>query len=213
MRDVTLYFDEQIVNMRSGLARGYSVPRVSVVGRDKTIEPYVTGDGTNPLYIPFTQMPSSIPTADQEAMRAEASAVIRDLVAPAYARLHAMIRDEYLVKARTTLAATAMPEGEAFYQAQIEKHTTLTLTPQQIHEIGLREVARIQAEMEATKDKANFKGTMAEFFTFLRTDPQFYAKTPRELLSYSAYVAKKADDKLDRKSTRLNSSHLGISYA
>ena len=89
-----------------------------------------------------------------------------------------------------------MPDGEAFYQAQIEKHTTLTLTPQQIHDIGLKEVARIEAEMRATKDKAGFKGTMAEFFTFLRTDPQFYAKTPRELLSYSAYVAKKADDKL-----------------
>ena len=124
--------------------------------------------------------------------------MIRDVVAPAYARLLTMIRDEYLTKARTTLAATAMPDGQAFYQAQIEKHTTLTLTPQQIHDIGLKEVARIQAEMEATKNKANFKGTMAEFFTFLRTDPQFYAKTPRELLSYSAYVAKKADGKLER---------------
>ena len=78
----------------------------------------------------------------------------------------------------------------------IEKHTTLTLTAKQIHDIGLKEVARIQAEMEATKQKANFKGTMAEFFNFLRTDPQFYAKTPRELLAYSAYVAKKADWKL-----------------
>ena len=75
-----------------------------------------------------------------------------------------MIREEYLVKARTTLAARAMPDGEAFYQAQIEKHTTLTLTPQQIHDIGLKEVARLEAEMRATKDKANFKGTMAEFF-------------------------------------------------
>ena len=78
-----------------------------------------------------------------------------------------------------------MPDGEAFYQAQIEKHTTLTLTPQQIHDIGLKEVARIEAEMRATKDKAKFKGTMAEFFTFMRTDPQFYAKTPRELLVVS----------------------------
>ena len=137
-----------------------------------------------------------MPAADQDALRAEAATVIRDIVAPAYARLLTMIREEYLVKARTTLAARAMPDGEAFYQAQIEKHTTLTLTPQQIHDIGLKEVARIEAEMRATKDKANFKGTMAEFFTFLRTDPQFYAKTPRELLSYSAYVAKKADDKL-----------------
>ena len=191
------YFDEQIVNMRAGLARGYTVPRVSVLGRDRSIEPYVKGDASNPLYAPFNQMPASMPQADQDALRAEAATVIRDIVAPAYTRLLTMIREEYLVKARTTLAARAMPDGEAFYLAQIEKHTTLTLTPQQIHDIGLKEVARIEAEMRATKDKANFNGTMAEFFTFLRTDPQFYAKTPRELLSYSAYVAKKADDKLE----------------
>ena len=196
LRDVPRYFDEQMVNMRAGLARGYSVPRVSVVGRDQTIEPYVKGDTTNPLYAPFAQMPAAIPPAEQEAMRAEAATVIRDVVAPAYARLLTMMRDEYLPKARTTLGASAMPDGDGFYQAQIEKHTTLTLTAKQIHDIGLKEVARIQAEMEATKQKANFTGTMAEFFKFLRTDPQFYAKTPRELLSYSAYVAKKADWKL-----------------
>jgi len=196
LRDVPRYFDEEIANMRAGLARGYSVPRVAVLGRDRTIEPYVKGDAGNPLYAPFTQIPASIPAADQAALRAEAATVIRDIVAPAYTRLLTMIREEYLAKARTTLAARAMPDGEAFYQAQIEKHTTLTLTPQQIHDIGLKEVARLETEMRATKDKANFTGTMAEFFTFLRTDPQFYARTPRELLSYSAYVAKKADDKL-----------------
>jgi uncharacterized protein (DUF885 family) len=196
LRDVPRYFDEQIANMRAGLARGYSVPRVAVLGRDKTIEPYVKADSTNPLYAPFADMPASLAPAEQDALRAEAAAVMRDTIVPAYSKLLAMMREEYLKRTRTTLAAAALPDGEAFYQAQIEKHTTLTLTPQQIHDIGLKEVARIGAEMVAVKDKAKFKGTMAEFFKFLRTDPQFYAKTPRELLSYSAYVAKKADDKL-----------------
>jgi uncharacterized protein (DUF885 family) len=197
LRDVPRYFDEQIANMRAGLARGFSVPRVPTIGRDKTIEPYVKADASNPLYAPFAQMPSSIPASDQAALRTEADTVIRTIVAPAYERLLTMFRNEYIAKTRTTLAATAMPDGDAYYQAMIEKHTTLTLTPKQIHEIGLKEVARIEAEMQATKEKAGFKGTMAEFFQFLRTDPQFYAKTPRELLSYSAYVAKKADWKLD----------------
>ena len=84
LRDVPRYFDEQIANMRAGLARGFTVPRVSVVGRDKTIEPYVKGDLANPLYAPFTQMPSTIPAAEQAAMRNEAATVIRDVVAPAY---------------------------------------------------------------------------------------------------------------------------------
>jgi uncharacterized protein (DUF885 family) len=196
LRDVPRYFDEQIANMRAGLARGFTIPRVSVVGRDKTIEPYVSGDSTNPLYLPFTQMPSSIPAEQQAAFRAEAATVVRDIVAPAYARLLAMIRTEYLPKARTTLAATAMPNGAAYYQAMIEKFTTLELTPQQIHDMGRAEVARIRAEMDSTMRRAGFKGTLQEFFTFLRTDPRFFAKTPRELLSYSAYVSKKADYKL-----------------
>jgi uncharacterized protein (DUF885 family) len=194
--DVPRYFDEQIANMRAGLARGYTVPRVSVIGRDQTIEPYVKRDTSNPLYAPFADMPAGIPAADQQALRTEATALISDIVAPAYEKLLTMIRQEYLEKARRSLGAKELPDGEKFYQAQILKHTTLNLTPKEIHDIGLKEVARIEAEMRATKDRAKFKGTMAEFFTFLRNDPQFYAKTPRELLSYSAYVSKKADDKL-----------------
>jgi uncharacterized protein (DUF885 family) len=158
----------------------------------------VRADTTNPLYAAFTQMPGSITAAEQRELRAEAQTVIRDVVAPAYGRLLTMIRSEYLPRTRTTLAATALPDGDAFYQAMIEKFTTLTLTARQIHEMGLVEVARLEAEMEATKQRAGFSGTMAEFFTFLRTDPQFYAKTPRELLSYSAYISKKADGKLSQ---------------
>ena len=196
LRDVPRYFDEQIVNMRAGLARGFTVPRVSVVGRDRTIEPYTRSDTTNPLYTPFINMPTTISAADQAAMRAEVRTLLRDVVAPAYVRLLTMMRQEYLPKARTTIGASTLPDGPVYYKAMIEKFTTLDLTAQQIHDIGLREVARIRAEMEATKQRARFAGTMAEFFTFLRTDPQFYAKTPRELLSYSAYVSKKADWKL-----------------
>ncbi|ODT02343.1 MAG: hypothetical protein ABS52_14080 [Gemmatimonadetes bacterium SCN 70-22] len=196
LRDVPRHFDEQVTNMRAGLARGFTVPRVAVEGRDKTIEPYVKGDTTNPLYLPFLQMPASIPADQQAALRAEAMGVVRDVVAPAYARLLAMIRNEYLPRARTTLAATAMPDGAAYYQAMIEKFTTLRLTPQQIHEQGLAEVARIREEMTSTMRRAGFTGSLQEFMTFLRTDPQFYARTPRELLSYSAYVSKKADYKL-----------------
>jgi uncharacterized protein (DUF885 family) len=196
LRDVPRHFDEQTVNMRAGLARGFTVPRVSVVGRDATIEPYTKTDATNPLFVPFTMMPANIPAADQEALRAEATTVIRDIVAPAYVQLLAFIRNEYLPKARTTLAAVKTPDGEAYYQAMIEKFTTLKLTAKEIHEIGLKEVARIEAEMAATKERAGFKGSMAEFFHFLRTDPQFYAKTPKELLAFSAYVVKKADLKL-----------------
>ncbi|MFC7499401.1 DUF885 domain-containing protein [Enterovirga sp. GCM10030262] len=196
LRDVPRYFGEHTANMRAGLARGFTVPRVSVTGRDKTIEPYVAADESNPLYAPFTKMPPSIPAADQARLQAEAKAVIAGEVAPAYAELLTFIRDEYLPKARTEIGASTLPDGNAYYQAMIEKFTTLKLTPEEIHQIGLGEVARIRAEMEATKEEAGFDGSLAEFMHFLRTDPQFYAKTPHELLANAAYWVKKADLKL-----------------
>jgi uncharacterized protein (DUF885 family) len=196
LRDVPRYFDEQIVNMRVGLARGFTVPKVSVTGRDRTIEPYLKADDTNPLYLPFATLPPSIPSDEQEKMRAEARSVIAERVVPAYSQLLDFIRKEYLVKARTTLAAEKLPDGKAYYQAMIRKFTTLDLTAQQIHEIGLGEVARIKALMQTTMQKTGFRGTLPEFMTSLRTDPQFYAKTPHELLANATYVLKKVDGKL-----------------
>ena len=196
LRDIPRYFDEHIANMRAGLKRGFSIPKVTLTGRDKTIEPYLKADETNPLYAPLAAMPSNIPADEQARLKAEASALIRDRAVPAYAKLLAMIRTEYMTKARSTTGASELPNGRAYYQAMVKGFTTLDLTPKQIHEIGLKEVARIRAEMETTMRKAGFKGSLAEFMTFLRTDPQFYAKTPRELLSYSAYVSKKADGKM-----------------
>ncbi|WP_336959988.1 DUF885 domain-containing protein [Sphingobium aquiterrae] len=196
MRDVPRYFDEQIANMRAGLKRGFSVPRVVVTGRDKTIEPYVATGQDNPFYTPFQAMPATIPADQQAALKAEGDRAIQQAVIPAYAKLLAFIQNEYMKQARTTLAAETEPDGKAYYQAEIEAFTTLSLTAEQIHQIGLKEVARISAEMEATKAQTGFQGDMPAFLKFLRTDPQFYPKTPRELLGFSSYVAKRADGKL-----------------
>lgn len=196
MRDIPRYFDEQIANMRAGLKRGYTVPRVSIENRDKTIEPFTATGAANPFYKAFDQMPGTVPDAQKQAMQAEAQTVIRDQVAPAYAKLLKFMREEYMPRARKTIDAYSLPDGKAFYQDRIREFTTLDLTPQQIHEIGLKEVARIDADMRATMKDAGFQGTFESFLNFLRTDPQFYAKTPKELLSLSAYVVKKMDGKL-----------------
>lgn len=198
LRDIPRYFDEQIANMRAGLVRGFSVPRVTLTGRDKTIEPFTAGGPDNPLYDPMKAMPASIPAAEQAQLQAEAKSVIEQIDTPAYVKLLAFIRDDYMKQARTTLAAEAEPDGKAFYQSQIKEYTTLDMTPEQIHELGLKEVARISAEMEAVKAKTGFKGTMPEFLEFLRTDPRFYPKTPGELLGFSSYVAKRVDGKLGK---------------
>jgi uncharacterized protein (DUF885 family) len=197
MRDIPRYFDEQIANMKAGVARGFTVPREALSGRDATIAAFTEVDpARNGFYEAFATMPSSIPAEQQEALRAEARQVITQSVAPAYQKLLAYYRDEYLPKARKTIAAEALPDGKAYYQAQIKEFTTTDLTAEQIHQIGLSEVARISAEMEKVKDQSGFKGDMPAFLKFLRTDPQFYAKTPDELLGVSAYVAKRVDGKL-----------------
>ncbi|WP_420142505.1 DUF885 domain-containing protein [Sphingomonas sp.] len=196
IRDIPRFFDEQTANMRAGLKRGFSVPRVVVTGRDKTIEPYLQAGDANPLSGPFKAFPVAIPAAEQARLKAAGEQAIAQAAVPAYTKLLSFIRNEYMKQARTTLAAEKEPDGKAFYQAEIEAFTTLDLTAEQIHAIGLKEVARIRAEMEQVKAQTGFQGDMPAFLKFLRTDPRFYPKTPRELLSFSAYVAKRVDGKL-----------------
>ena len=197
LRDVPRYFDENMANMRTGLARGYSVPRVTLTGRDSTIEPFTAEGEDNPLFAPFQRMPTTIPQAVQAQLRAEGLAAMREAAIPAYRRLLAMFRGEYMQRARTSLGASEMPDGQAYYQAMIRKFTTLEITPREIHDTGLREVARIRAEMEQVMRRANFTGTFAEFIHFLRTDPQFYARTPAELLGAASYVVMRANGQLN----------------
>jgi uncharacterized protein (DUF885 family) len=205
LNDMPRYFREQTANMRSGLKRGFSVPRVTLNGRDKSIADIVEASDPekNPFYQPFLDMPSTIPAAQQAELRAEARKAILESVIPAHRELLAFMREEYLPKTRTTLAAEALPDGKAFYRQQIREYTTLDLSPEEIHRIGLDEVARIHAEMQTAMQATGFKGTFAEFLTFLRTDPRFYAKTPEELLYKAAWISKKVDGKASRYFGRL----------
>lgn len=196
MQDIPQHFREQIANMRAGLARGYSVPRVTIQGRDRTLEAFTVDGPGNPFAAAFAAMPTNMPEAVREELQAESARLLRDQVVPAYVALLAFLREEYMPAARTSISARDLPDGAAFYRSQIREYTTLDLTPEQIHRIGLDEVARISAEMRQTMLRAGFEGSFEEFLAFLRNDPQFYAKTPRELLSYTTYVAKRVDGKL-----------------
>lgn len=197
---IPAYFDQQIANMRLGLARGFSVPRDVLKGRDVSIAAVAElKDPTqSSFYAPFKQMPASIPAEQAQAMQGRALQRIRDEVIPAYAKLLAFFRNDYVPQARATLAAEALPDGKAFYHQQIHEYTTLDLSPDAIHRIGLDEVAKIHAQMLTVMTDTGFKGSFAEFLQFLRSDPQFYAKTPDELLMRSAWVAKQVDGKMAR---------------
>ena len=196
MRDVPRYFGEQIANMRAGLRRGFTPPQATLTGRDGSISSFIKSAEQNGFYNAFRTMPPTISTAEQAQLRAEGKAAIDQAVVPAYRNLLSFYRDTYVPGARKTIAAHDLPNGDAYYRSQIRKFTTLELGPQQIHDIGLKEVARIEAEMQQTMKDSGFKGTFPEFLTFLKTDPQFIARNPDDLLGVSAYAAKRVDGKL-----------------
>ena len=195
MRDIPRFFDEQMVNMRAGLARGFSVPRATLEGRDASISAFLTDDvNKSPFHKAFDKMPGTIPAAEQQALRSDGEAAIREAVEPAYRKLLEFYLNEYLPKTRTTLGAHELPDGDAFYRAQIREYTTLDLGPEEIHQIGLKQVAEIEAQMRQTMAETGFKGSFADFLKFLKTDPQFQARTPDELMGVSSYVAKRTDN-------------------
>lgn len=200
LRQIPAYMDQEIANMRLGLARGFTVPRAVLDGRDVSIAAVaeLKQPEDSALYKPFKSMPKNLPEADAEALRKEAREAIANGVIPAYGRLLAFFRNEYVPKARTTLAAESLPDGKAYYRQQIREYTTLDLSPDEIHAIGLREVEHIHAAMLETMKETGFKGDFPAFLTFLRKDPQFYAKTPDELLMRTAWVAKQVDAKLGK---------------
>ena len=194
------YFDQNIANMRAGLKRGFTPPQVTLAGRDASVSSVI--DAKTPqdsvYYKPFLTMPATMPEDLQAALRAEAVKVITGGVIPAHKVLLAFLRDDYIPHATTSLAAGNLPDGKAYYKAQIKRYTTLDLTAEEIHNIGLAEVAKIHQEMLDTIAEAKFQGDFPAFLKFLRTDPQFYAKTPDELLGKASYMMKEFDDKSDR---------------
>jgi uncharacterized protein (DUF885 family) len=196
LRDIPRYFREQIANMRAGLKRGFTPPRVTLQGRDKSIAQVAEGKPQdNLLYTPFKQPMVGVPPAEQAKLKAEAAQVIHDTVQPAYADLLKFFRDEYVPHTRATLAAYDLPDGKAYYRQAIREYTTLDLSPEEIHKLGLSEVAKLHAQMVDVMKETGFKGDFPAFLHYLRTDPKFYAKTSQELLNRAAWIAKVFDGK------------------
>lgn len=198
LNDTPRYFDENIANMRQGLADGFTQPAEILEGVSKVVAGTQYADPTaSPLYAPFARFPAAIPAAEQARLRAAGEAALRDAVAPAYARFQTFFEQEYRPGARRTLGASELPGGEAYYADLVRFFTTLPdATPDRIHQTGLAEIARIRAEMDAVMAEAGFTGTFAEFQAFLRTDPQFYPTTPEQLLREAAWISKEIEGKL-----------------
>jgi uncharacterized protein (DUF885 family) len=197
LRAIPEYFRQNVANMRLGMREGFTLPSQILPGMRAVIDgqQWTKAEDT-PLWAPFVAMDASLSPAEQARLRAGAKDAIESGVIPAYRDLRRFFVDEYMPAARSTVGASALPDGASYYAALVRYFTNLEVTPDQVHAIGLREVARIRGEMDAVMKQVGFQGDFAAFLQFLRTDPQFYARTPEQLLQYAAWLAKTIDGKL-----------------
>jgi uncharacterized protein (DUF885 family) len=180
---MVVWMDQAIVNMREGMEKGVVQPRPVMEKVLPQLEAMIVArPEDSQFFAPVKAFPESIGAADRERLTATYTAAIRDAVIPAYARLRDFVRDEYLPKARSTVAWSALPDGQAWYAFQAQEHTTTNMAAEEIHQLGLSEVSRILGLMDDVRQTVGFKGDLAAFFTFLETDPQFYFTSGDDLL-------------------------------
>ncbi|MDP9109444.1 MAG: DUF885 domain-containing protein [Pseudomonadota bacterium] len=185
--------------MQVGMVSGWMPPAVPL---ERLPEQLATHLETDPqkavLYRPFLQFPASISPAEQSRLKAAGAAAVQQSVVPAFTALRQFVVDSYLPACRRQLGATSLPGGAAYYQAMILSQTTTTLTPKEIHELGLREVARINAEMDAVMRSTGFTGDRAAFQHYINTDPKFTFTRGVDMLTRYRDIAKRADAELPR---------------
>jgi uncharacterized protein (DUF885 family) len=203
--------DEYIALMREGLRTGMTQPRVILAGREIPIrKQLVENPERSAFYKPFLNLGKNITAEEEQELLSKGRTAVMEGVIPAYQRLLDFFVDEYFTGARTTLGATSLPDGKRFYEEQIYLYATVDMSADEIHQLGLSEVARIRAEMEAIIKAVKFDGDLAAFIQFLRTDPQFYAKTPHELLAEASYISKKIDGRLPQLFGKLPRQPYGV---
>ncbi len=194
MTDFPRWFDENIANMRAGIATGFTLPRIVLEGVVPTVKAQIKDDPErSSLFAPFEQMSDQVSAADQQRLRLAASDAISQAVTPSFAKLYEFLQGDYMAAATDTIGVSEVNNGMDYYRQQIRRYVTTDRDPGDIHRIGLAEVERIKAEMQGIIDEVGFDGGFDQFTEFLRTNPQFYAKTKEDLLKEAAYAAKRID--------------------
>jgi uncharacterized protein (DUF885 family) len=191
------YVDGNIASLREGIALHVVQPRVAMERVPGQIAKQVVSDPAKSLfYAPLRRMPASFSQADRDRLDIAARAAIMGSVVPAYQRLAGFFTREYLPACFTAVGAWQLPRGDEAYAYLARSYTTTRLTPQEIHDVGLREVSRIRSEMLSLMQSTGFKGSLSDFFAWLRADPQFFYADAASLLRAYRATAKRIDPKL-----------------
>jgi uncharacterized protein (DUF885 family) len=191
--------DDAIANMREGMAAGVVQPRVLMERVLPQLSAHVVDDPTTSLFWgPITNMPAEFTPAERQRLTAQYDQAIRQIIVPTFRKLHDFVRDEYMPRTRTTVGLSAQPNGRAWYEHQVRAVTTTDLTPEQIHEIGLSEVARIHREMETVMRQVGWQGDLKSFMRHMQTEPRFHYTTREEMLADYRGAQARIDASTDR---------------
>ena len=197
MRAMPEYLGHFTAMLRQGIRERMVHPKVIMARIPGQIERQIVTDVTQSgFYKPFLHFPATISSADQQRLRQEATQAVEQQVVPAFTKFKHFFSDEYLPACYDQVGAWQLPHGNELYAFMVRHYTTTAVTPEEVHQTGLREVARINREMDQIMQKTGFKGSRDEFFKFLRTDPQFFYKTPDELFQAYKALAKTVDPNL-----------------
>jgi len=211
LRAVPGMMDEQIALLKRGLALKVTPPKITLRAVPDQILNVIPEDPMqSALLRPFKEFPETIPVADQERLRAEAVQVYKEQLVPAYNKLYDFMTREYLPGARQSTAWSDLPNGVNWYALNVRQMTTTTMTPKEIHELGLAEVRRIHTEMEKVMTETGYKGSFPDFLKFLRTDSQFFYTHPEELLAGYREIAKRIDPELSKQFGKLPRLTYGV---
>lgn len=197
LTELPRYFLQHKNNMRRGMESGFTAAAEIMPGILETVENLASQPATeHPLYDPFTRYPDSISAEDQARLKELGEAAIKSSVLPAYKNLAEFLAEDYIPEARQTSGIGDSEEARNYYRALVRYFTTLDMTPDEIHQKGLSEVARIRSKMDKIIEEVGFEGDFSDFIAELRSNPKFYAESERELLMTASYIAKKLDGKM-----------------
>ena len=194
--------DKATDTIRSGLKAGWVQPCAPMTGYERSISAHIVDPSESVFMHPFAKKPAAIGQDDFDSIKAMALKTIETHIIPAFKTFQTFYNSEYAPNCRTLVGSSSLAGGADYYAYRTRMFTTTDMTPEQVHNTGLFEVARIRAEMEEVKQQAGFEGTFAQWLTFLRTDEQFYFKTGQERLDAAAVIGKKIDGALPQLFTK-----------
>ncbi len=199
LQAIPMFVDQNLILLKKGLESGVSQPLIIFEGYESSYDKHITETVEDNFYFsPFINLPDQFSSKEKDSILGVAHATIQKDVIPSFQKIKSFFETEYYPQTRKAIGVSQTPNGAAFYKDRIAYYTTLDMTAEEVHQLGLKEVAKIKNAMEAIITEVEFQGSFEDFFAFLRSDKQFYAQSGDELLMRARDIAKRLDEQLPK---------------